>query len=80
MKTKADTIRDSAMPEFQKLAYLRDIGEIKEPFDPNKVSFEVYASIRKIDHDRCKAMLVYPKAVGVHTATLKEWDEIFKNF
>jgi|GEM_PF-5792902 len=81
VKSKADVIRASSLPEHQKDKYLRDIGEIKgEEHDPSKVSFEVYAAVRKIKPGRHKAMLVYPGAKGKKQATLTEWDQIFKNF
>jgi hypothetical protein len=81
-KSKADAIRASKMPDWQKEQYLKDIGETKseEVFDPKKVSFPVYATVRKVPVDKRKAMLVYPKAVGVKAATLEEWDEIYKQF
>lgn len=79
-KSKADIIRESALSPAQKDQYLRDIGEIKDEFDPKKVSFEVYASVRKISKTRHKAMLVYPPAKAVKAASLTEWDQIFKNF
>lgn len=79
--SKADLIRNSKMPDAQKEACLREIGEIKDkPFNPNEVTFHVYATVRKIPVDMQKAMLVYPKANGVRLATLTEWDEIFKQF
>lgn len=81
VKSKADTIRESKLPDHQKEKYLRDIGEIKsDEHDPSKVSFEVYAAVRKIKPGRHKAMLVYPDAKGKKHATLTEWDQIFKNF
>ena len=80
MRSKADVIRESGLTPAQKDKYLRDIGEIKDEFDPKKVSFDVYATVRKIPPGRNKAMTLYPNAVGVKSATLTEWDEIFKNF
>jgi hypothetical protein len=79
-KSKADIIRASALSPAQKDKYLRDIGEIKDEFDPSKVSFEVYATVRKVPRGRHYAMKAYPSAKTVKTASLTEWDQIFKNF
>jgi hypothetical protein len=79
-KSKADVIRESALTPAQKDKYLRDIGEIKDEFDPSKVSFEVYATVRKVPRGRHHAMKVFPPAKAVSAASLTEWDQIFKNF
>lgn len=81
LKSKADVIRESKLPDSEKERYLREIGELKdEPFDPSKISLEVYATIKSVPVERVKSMKVYPKASGVKLATLAEWNEIFKNF
>lgn len=81
LKSKADAIRESKLPDSEKEKYLRQIGELKdEPFDPSKISIEVYATIKSVPVERVKAMKVYPTAIGVKLATLAEWNEIFKNF
>jgi len=78
--SKADQIRASALPEHKKQEYLKMIGESKEVFDEKKVSFDVYAQVAGIKPAMKKALLVFPKAVGIKSATLEEWKEIFKDF
>lgn len=78
-ETKAEEILSSKMPQKQKEASLKKIGFITDK-KVEGVSFEVYAKIRKIDIWRHRAMLAYPKAKTIRLATLKQWDEIFKDF
>ena len=80
IEKKAEVIRSSSMPEAQKESYLRKIGALAPDSNAGKVPFHVYAKLRKTERDRINAMRVYPKASLVRLATLKEWDEIFKDF
>lgn len=77
---KAKAIMDSAMPEDQKMAYLREIGAVAKEDLTNKVGLDVYFTVKKIDRMCHGAMKVYPKAVGIRLATIEQWDEIFKDF
>ncbi|NBW99235.1 hypothetical protein EBR03_06655 [bacterium] len=79
VEAKVEEILQSKMPEKQKEASLKKLGFITDK-KAEGVSFEVYARIRKIDVWRQRAMLVYPKAKTIRLATLKQWDEIFKDF
>ena len=79
LEKKIETILKSKMPEDQKKAYIADLCP-KEKEKVNRVSFSVYAKIRKIKKNLAGGMLAFPKAVGVKFASLKEWDEIFKDF
>jgi hypothetical protein len=76
---KAQIIRDSKMPEEQKLNSLKKIGAIPDKGEEG-ITFGVYAKVRKINASRHKAMMAYPKAKDIRLATLQEWDEIFKDF
>ncbi len=79
--SKEDQIRNSKMPEWQKREALIAIGVLKSPPEPvGKVSFKVYAKVKKIHPDMHRAMLAYPSVKGVDLATLKEWDEKLKGF
>lgn len=79
LETKVEEILHSKMPQKQKEASLKKIGAVTDK-KAEGVSFEVYAKIRKIDIGRHRAMLAYPKAKNIRLATLKQWDEIFKDF
>jgi hypothetical protein len=79
LETKADAIRRSKMPESQKIQYLQEIGFLPKT-EQKGVPFSVYAKVRKISKWHHSAMCAYPGAQGISLATLKEWDEIFKNF
>ena len=48
--------------------------------EADKISFSVYARMRRLDSSLHKAMMLFPPAVGKEVASLIEWDEIFKNF
>lgn len=80
MTKKAQAIAESKMPEAQKIACLKEIGAIPEETLEGKVSFGVYAKVKKVEVSRHLAMKAYPKAKQVRLATLEEWDEIFKEF
>lgn len=77
--SKADIIKNSKMPEWQKEQMLKKIAPKLESND-GKIPFNVYAKMKKIDQGIHRAMLAYPKAKSVSLATLQEWDEIFKGF
>ena len=76
--SKAEVIKASKMPQWQKDAYLKELRGLKKEND--QVPFLVYAKIRKIRESLIKPMLAYPRAVKVEIASPREWDEIFKNF
>jgi len=80
-KSKADAIRASKLPEHKKNEYLAQIGEgPKAIADDAKISLDVYVQLAGIRPDHKAALLAYPKAKGVKSATLAEWKEIFKGF
>lgn len=76
---KAKVIMDSRLPESEKAKYLDRLGltQVEEKIG---VPFNVYARLKKIPAGLQNAMLAYPKAKGVESATQKQWDEIFKEF
>ena len=80
--SKADAIRSSKMPEWQKREALISIGAIDAPKDSlkGKVSFRVYVKVREVHERYHRAMLAYPKASGVSVASIQEWEKIFKGF
>ena len=78
MDQKIQAINDSKMPEAQKHALLKEIGAL--PDKDGGITFAVYAKIKGISKERHKAMMSFPKAVGVEKASVEEWNEIFKNF
>lgn len=77
---KAEAIMKSDMPEAQKQAYLRDIGFVKAETSSANIPFNVYASLKRIPAWKHQAMKLYPKAVGVESIPLEQWDEIFQDF
>jgi len=78
VRDKRQEILDSKMPEWQKQEYIEQLfGKKKEV---KGVPFSVYARLKKVPEQLHKAMLVFPSVKGVETATLEEWDRIFKNF
>ena len=77
---KLKAIEESKMPEAQKMALLKELGVVKESKVDGKITFASFAKIRSIVHSKHEAMKFYPPALNVRLATLKEWDEIFKNF
>lgn len=77
---KVKAIMDSAMPEEQKQAYLREIGVTSKESLAGKVGLDVYFTAKKVDRMRHGAMRVYPGAKNVKLATIEEWDGIFKDF
>jgi hypothetical protein len=80
LEKKIKAINESAMPEAQKKALLKEIGAIHDESADGKIPFNVYARIRKIEIGRQKAMMAYPKARLKNMNSLEEWDQIFKEF
>ena len=81
MAAKAKLILDSKMPEAQKQEYLKSIGHgVSVEEKQSEVPFLVYVKARNIPIHLHKAMLAWPKAKSVSSASLKQWDEIFKEF
>lgn len=77
--SKIDVIKASKMPDWQKKQMIDQLEKKDESLE-GKVPFGIYAKIKKLGSGAQKAMLAYPEAKKVSLATLKEWDEIFKNF
>lgn len=80
LEKKIKAINESAMPDSQKKALLKEIGAVSVESMEGKIPFAVYARVRKIEIGRQKAMLAYPKAKATSVASLEEWDMIFKEF
>ena len=80
LEKKIKAINDSAMPESQKKALLKEIGAIRDESTDGMIPFNVYARIRKIEIGRQKAMMAYPKAKIKSMASLEVWDQIFTEF
>jgi len=79
VESKKERILKSKMPEAQKIAYMKSLGMIEDPKE-DRVPLSVYFRVRKIEKSLWAAMQAYPAAAIVEWATLKCWDEIFKNF
>jgi hypothetical protein len=75
---KIKAIKSSKMPDSQKQAYISELEG--EKVEKKGVPYAVYAKVKGIPSDMQKAMLAFPKAKGIEVATLKQWDEIFKDF
>lgn len=80
LEVKLEAIENSKMPLQQKMALKRELGVLKPESDEGKVSFLVWAKLRKIPASRHKAMLACPCVGGIKKATFDEWDKLFKNF
>ena len=80
-QSKAKEVMDSKMSDSEKKRYLIHLGVENEGELAEKVvSFGVYAVIKKIPAHLQSAMKAYPKAKGIETASVKQWEEIFKSF
>lgn len=79
VEDKVKTILDSAMPQYQKDAYVKSLTTNKK-IVKDGISFGVYAKLRNIESVMSAGMKLYPKAVGVSLATLDQWDEIFRDY
>lgn len=77
--SKIESIKASKMPDWQKKELLDKLEPKAESLE-GKIPFAIYAKIKKLGSSMQKAMQAYPEAKKVSLATLKEWDEIFKNF
>lgn len=79
LEAKIKKIEASNMPEAQKVEYIAKLkGDAVEAAD--KVTFAVWANVRKIKESLRPGMLAFPKAKGVLRASMHEWDEIYKGF
>lgn len=78
LEKKKKQILDSKIPESQKIEYIARLEGTKK--EKVGVPFVVYAKLRGIKQDLQRAMLAFPKCQGIEVATLKQWDEIFKDF
>jgi len=79
LSAKAEIIRNSKMPEWQKEEYLKKLGFVKEKKE-KLVPFGVYAKIKKIPPHLHRAILIQPKAKGLKLASMEQWDEVYKSF
>ena len=81
VQKKIEEIKSSRLPDCEKEAYIERLT-VKTPdaAEADRVPFSVYARIRGLAKSRMAGMVVYPKAAAVKAATVKEWDEIFKDF
>ena len=79
LEKKLKAIDDSKMPQWQKDHYKATLtgGEVVET---GKISFTVYANMKKIPEHLREGMKHYPPAKDKGSATLAEWEEIFKSF
>jgi hypothetical protein len=75
---KIKTVMESKLPSHQKEALVQKLRPV--PTEEGRVVFSVYAKIKGIKKELWVAMQAYPKAKGVGKATVKQWDEIFKDF
>lgn len=85
IERKIEAILSSKMPANEKSEYIDNLvfdakAEFLAKADVNRVSFAVYAKIRKIKKSLLDGMVAFPKAQGVALASLEEWDEIYKSF
>ena len=81
VKAKAEQIKKSNMSESEKKRYLIQLGIEEDGAKVEKaVPFSIYATVKKIPQGLRGAMQVYPAAKGVEKASLKQWDEIYKDF
>jgi len=76
LDSKIKAIGESKMPEAQKTALLKEIGALSEDSE-GKVSFIIFAKVKKIEDSIHKAMMAYTK---IQSATIAEWEQIFKKF
>lgn len=79
VEAKIKAIRESAMPEAQKQAYIDELSP-KGKVAVSGIPFNVYAKLKNIPKTLHKAMQTYPKAKNVSLATYENWEEIFKDF
>jgi len=81
VEAKIKQIEESKLSPEEKKAYVARLrGDVDDPMAAHRVPFSVYANIKKIRHHVRSGMLQYPPAKGVQSATVVEWDTIFKDF
>lgn len=79
VEAKIERIMASAMPESQKAEYVEMLRPaVKEKQDC--VPFSVYAIVKGIPDYISKSMQSFPPAKGTKLASLKEWDQVYKDF
>jgi len=80
LESKGKRIMESNLSDEEKTAYMIRLGLEKDSEPQSGITFSAYTVIRKIPRDMHEAMRLWPKAVGISLADLKQWDEIFKDF
>ena len=75
---KKRAIMSSKMPQWQKDEYLAKLRG--RPASEKRVAFNVYARVKNLKDGFKAPMLAYPAAKGVESATVQEWDKLFKDF
>lgn len=78
-KSKADVVRESKLPEWQKRELLAQLEKESLPKE-DKISFDVYCIIMKVSPEMKMGMAAYPLARDMKLASLSKWNDIFKNF
>ena len=75
---KIKAIEESKMPQWQKDQCKVEL--IGKKSDGEKISFEVYVLRKRVPKHLNPGMRAYPKAKGIMSATMGQWEEIFKDF
>lgn len=81
VEAKIKQIEASGLSDAEKKSYIDRLrGDVVDPMAADRIPFNVYANIKKIRSHVRKGMLLYPPAKGKETATVEEWETIFKDF
>lgn len=79
LAAKIERIEASRLPAAEKERMVKKL-KIADAKPEKKVLFGAYANQKGLSDKMRKAMAVYPKAKDVVSATVEQWDEIFKDF